>query len=282
MSKNRRPGAFQARQINVEQSLWHDVYHRLSRMTWPRFLTLTTAFYLGANLIFAVIYWLLPGSVANAKENDFLAFLSFSVQTMSTVGYGYHYPQTAAANLVMIVESVVGLFFTAGLTGMVFAKFSAPMARVVFSDKILMAAQNGQPTLSLRLGNCRTNRVYEGRARMTLLRDEITVEGERIRRMVDLKLMRSETPLFYLSWTLYHPVDAESPFHGLSPERIREMGWTIHVYFMGLDEDLGRTIVAHHGYSGADIVRARKFADMISDDNGVRLIDYAKLNVIEN
>lgn len=283
MAANRQSDVFRARQINTEVSLWRDVYHRLSRMTWPRFLLLMAALYLGANFIFALIFWALPGAIANVQGDDFLAYFSFSVQTISTVGYGYYYPQTPAAHVVMIIEQVVGLFFTASLTGVVFAKFSAPLARVVFSDKILLTTQNAQPILTLRLGNCRTNRVYEGRARMTLLRDEVTTEGERIRRMVDMKLMRSETPLFYLSWTLFHPVDQDSPLKGITPERFRELGWTIHVYFMGLDEDLGRTIVAHHAYSGAAMVQARKFVDMISvAEDGVRVIDYGKLNEIES
>ncbi len=181
-------------------------------------------------------------------------------------------------------EAAAGMFSTALLTGLVFAKFARPAARVVFSEKILWTMHNGKPVLSFRLGNIRANQVFEGRAKMTLLRDETTKEGEKIRRLLDLKLLRDETPLFSLSWTVFHFIDEESPFHGVTPEEMKRLGWEIYVTFIGLDQDMAQYIVAHSTYTADHIVRARKFVDMIHLDGagGVRVIDYSKLHEIES
>src|SRR5262249_5139434 len=157
-----------------------------------RFFFVLTAAYLIMNLVFACLYFLLPGSVANIAPTDFISDFAFSVQTMATIGYGYMYPQTVAAHFLVMIESWIGMCFVAVLTGLVFVKFARPSARMVFSENILWTAQNGKSMLALRLGNIRTNRVFEGRAQLTLLRDETTAEGERIRRMIDLKLTRKE------------------------------------------------------------------------------------------
>lgn len=270
------------RRKGVEESPWEDVYHRLLRVSWKRFFIFNMLIYISINLVFGFAYWLAPGSVANIPAGDFFSYFSFSVQTFSTVGYGYFHPVTTTAHILVAVESAFGMFATAVLTGLVFAKFARPSARVVFSEKILWTAQNGQPVLAVRLGNVRANRVFEGRAKLTLLRDEVTTEGENIRRLVDLKLLRSETPLFALSWTVFHPIDDSSPLKGKSPEEMAALGWEIYVTFTGIDQDMAQTIVAHSTYPAKYIVRARKFTDMIELDRDVRVIDFSKLHEIDN
>lgn len=282
MSKNAVHNNFlRVRRKGVEESLLDDVYHRLLRMSWPRFFSLMVVIYLAVNTVFAALYAVIPGGVANIERGDFLNFLAFSVQTMSTVGYGHFYPITQSANALITIQSAVGLFFTAVLTGLVFAKFSTPLVRIVFSRNILHTLLNGRPVLSLRVGNFRANHIYEGRARLTLLRDEITSEGERLRRMIDLKLIRDTTPLFALSWTLFHPLDDSSPLQGLSLEEIRAARHEFFATFIGFEQDLERDVVAHNFYDAASVVRAKKFADMITVVGDVREVDFSRLHEIE-
>ncbi len=269
------------KRIGVDESFWKDIYHRLLRLSWPRFFLAIFAIYLSLDLIFAFLFYLSPGSIANVQHDDFFSYFSFSVQTMATIGYGYFYPQTHMAHLLVTIESSLGLICTALLTGLVFAKFARPSARIIFSEKALWTKQNGEDVLTLRLGNIRTNQVFQGEARMTLLRDEITTEGEKLRRLVDLKLQRNLTPMFSLSWTLFHKIDQESPLWGKSPEWMKENKWEFFVTFSGLDQDMSQTIVAHSMYSGDAIVRAHKFADMITSDGQVRTIDFSKFNDIQ-
>lgn len=267
--------------MGVEETFWEDIYHRVLRITWFRFFFVLSAVYLSLNLTFALLYFMLPDGIANIGPTDFLSNFFFSVQTMSTIGYGYFYPKTVAANLVVTVESFIGVFFTAVITGLVFSKFAKPSARIVFSENIIWTKQNGQDMIALRLGNVRTNRVFDGRAQLTLLRDETTSEGERIRRLVDLKLVRAESPLVALSWTLYHAVDEKSPLYGKTPEEMFKMGWEIFITFLGIDQEMSQTIVAHSTYPANRIIRAKKFVDMIHADQGVRVIDFSKIHLVE-
>ena len=132
------------------------------------------------------------------------------------------------------------------------------------------------------MGNVRANRVFEGKARFSLLRDEISLEGERMRRVYDLKLLRDETPIFTMSWTLYHLVDATSPLFGVTLEEMEQKGWEFIVTFTGLDQDISQPITASSLYSAKHVIRARKFADMIHvQEDGVRVIDFSKLNDVD-
>ena len=263
------------------ESIWGDIYHRLLRLTWPRFILLFLAMFIGSNAFFACLYLSFPGSIEHIPPGDFIANFAFSVQTISTIGYGYFYPVSTIGHALVTIELAYGMFFTAVLTGLLFAKFSRPSARVVFSENVLWAKQNGQPALVMRMGNSRTNRVYEGRATMTLLRSEVTTEGERLTRLLDLKLMRSKTPLFALSWTIYHLIDESSPFFGRTIEEIRSLGWELMVTFTGLDQDMAQSIIAHTVYPPNTIVLARKFVDMIEVVDRIRVIDFAKLHDFE-
>lgn len=270
------------KRIGVEENFWQDSYHRMLRMSWPIFFLLFLSLYIGVNVFFGFLYWLNPASVGNLPPGDFFSAFAFSVQTFSTVGYGFFYPKSDLGNAVVIIESAVGLFATAALTGLIFAKFSKPSARIVFSEKMLLSTWNGQRTLSFRMGNMRANRIFTGSAGVTLLKDEVSEEGERLRRLVDLKLVRNETPIFALSWTIYHIIDESSPLFGKSIDDIFQLGWDFVVVFNGLDEDMSQTVVAHTTYSGKDLAVARKFVDMIHVQDGVRKIDFSKLHEVEH
>lgn len=283
MPKFKAQRQIQARRIGLEENWWEDVYHRLLRMPWLRFFRWTVLIYFSINIAFALLYSVFPGCIANIAAHDYFSYFAFSVQTFSTVGYGYFYPITIWAHMLVTLETATGLFTTALLTGLVFAKFARPGARIAFSESIVKTTYNGQSVLTLRLGNMRTNQVYEGQARMTLLRDEVSQEGEKLRRLTDLKLVRDSTPLFALSWTLYHAVDETSPFYGMSIDDIRAKNWDVFITFIGIDQDTNQTVVSHSTYSAEKhIVEAKKFADMIvQHPDGLRVIDFARLNDIE-
>jgi inward rectifier potassium channel len=282
VNKRLRNRAMQIRRIGIEESLWEDAFHRLLRISWKRFFAITTGFYFLLNLIFAALFALRPGDIANIQAGDFLSYYAFSIQTMATVGYGFFNPQTPYAHVLVTIECIVGMFFTALLTGLLFAKFSRAPARIVFSENVLYTTFNGKPALELRLGNIRANRVFEGRATLTALKDEVSTEGEKLRRLYDLKLMRANTPVFTLSWTLYHVIDEESPVYGISLEEMIKNRWELIASFVGIDQDISQSVVANTIYRADHIVRARKFVDMIQiEDDGRRVIDYSKIHEID-
>src|SRR5436305_805765 len=172
--------------IGLPRPWFRDLYHFALRLPWWRFLLGGVALYAAANALFALLY-LIPGdAIAKAQPGSFADAFFFSIQTMATVGYGQMWPQTLYANIVVTIETAVGLMFLALATGLMFARFSRPTARVLFSRVAVIAPHNGVPTLSFRAANLRQNQILQAEIGLALLRDEKTQEGETIRRFYDL------------------------------------------------------------------------------------------------
>jgi len=62
--------------------------------------------------------------------------------------------------------------------------------------------------------------VQDASARLAMLRDEVTSEGYRIRRIVDLPLLRSHFPMFALGWTIMYVIDDASPLRAETAESL--------------------------------------------------------------
>ena len=126
-----------------------------------------------------------------------------------------------------------------------------------------------------RMANERYNPILEAQLMVSLLRNEITAEGEFMRRFYDLKLVRSQTPIFTLTWTAMHSIDQSSSLFGTTPESLAEAEVEIVVTFTGLDETVSQTIHARHSYIAEEIIWNRRFMDIISRGrDGRRIIDY--------
>src|SRR5262249_23589165 len=162
-------------------------------------------------------YLLLGHAIANARPGSFSDAFFFSVQTMATIGYGQMAPATFAAHVLVSVEAFVGLVGFAMVTGITFSKFSRPTARILFSNVAVVTQRDGVPCLMFRMANERGTSIVEAQAHVVLTRSETTLEGEKVRRFYDLKLLRQQNILFALSWTALHPITQESPFSGETP-----------------------------------------------------------------
>src|SRR6185437_13645210 len=206
------------RLISEENRGWPDLYHRLFTITWPQFFGLFGGIYIFFNLIFAAIYTIDPGGIANAHPGSFGDAFFFSVQTMATVGFGDMHPQDLFTNIVVTIEVLLGIVTIAIATALIFSRFSRATARVMFSDIAVVAPYDGVPTLMFRAANRRRNQILEAQVNVSVLRDEITAEGKEMRRFHDLALARARTPIFSLSWTVMHPILAGSPLFGATPE----------------------------------------------------------------
>lgn len=198
---------------------------------------------------------------------------------MATIGYGALYPKTAYANILVAIEAFVGLLGVTMATGLMFARFARPTARVMFSNVAVIMPYNGQPTLMFRAGNRRGNQILEARLWVTLIREETTAEGYTMRRFYDLNLVRSQSPFFVLTWTAFHPIDATSPLYGETPESLAQSTAEILVTLTGLDETVAQTVHARHAYSAREILWNYQFVDVFSVlPNGQRVIDYTRFH----
>ncbi len=266
------------RAINGRPAALKDAYHGLLNMSWPRFIGVIVGGYMLANIIYAIIYTLIPNSINGAS--GFVDNFFFSVQTWATIGYGGMTPNGRLANMVVVLESMTGIFGVALLTGLLFAKFSRPDASVLFAKKVVISKYNGKPTLMLRLANERGSNIVEASAHVTLLREETTLEGHVMRRLLDLRLVRETQPLFRLSWTLMHVIDDDSPLHGVTAETM-PANVRLFVTLMGYDASVGQTAHASAGFAPRDIAFGHRYVDATRVEGGEMVLDYALFNDIE-
>ena len=254
-----------------ERAISKDIYFHLLNMSWLKLILSIFLLYLFGNILFALVYTLIPNSIGGDSPNFEQAF-AFSVQTMSTIGYGALTPTGLSSNLIVFLESFLGLIMVAVITGVVFARLSRPKAQIRFSKNVLNTKHDGVQSLCLRIGNTRGNDIVEAKAHLSALFNEVTKEGERIRRIYHLDLIRNYSPFFQFSWLIVHPINEKSPFHHLNHKNGFE-GLTLTV--TGHDGTYSTTIYAQHMYGVEEMIKDRYFMDIMeSAPSGSLTINY--------
>jgi inward rectifier potassium channel len=266
----------------IVRPIFHDLFHHFMTVSWPRLFATIAAFFLIFDLLFGFLYYLVPGCIANLNPPGFAGDFFFSVETLATVGYGEMHPQTFYGHSVAMIEIFVGLMSLALITGLMFARFSRPRARFLFTRNGVVRPIAGKSTLVFRAANERQNVVQDASARLHMLRDEITEEGYRIRRIIDLPLLRSQHPMFALGWTIMHVIDDAS---ALSAETAESLSNTRAVFVLtvsGTDENTGQVLMARGEYSCDDIRWNATFHDILEKaPDGTIHVDYGKFHDID-
>ena len=258
-----------------------DLYHYLVTVSWPALIGIIALAFIIANLVFAIGYYF-DGGVENARYRSFADMFFFSVQTMATIGYGKMVPITLFSNLLVSIEALTGLVALALMTGLVFAKFSRPTARVRFGRYMVVGPRDGTTSLMIRMANMRANRIVEANIHVVFARQETTVEGESIRRFYDLTMTRNRSAMFAFSWTAVHRIVEGSPFFGETHDSLAKCQPEIVVSITGLDETFSQTIHARHTYKLDEIIWGARFADVLTlDPDGSRSIDYTRFDDVE-
>jgi inward rectifier potassium channel len=264
-----------------EEERWRDVYHVMLTMSWPRFLGCMAAGYIAANVVFALLYLAGDGAIGHARPGSFADAFFFSVQTIATIGYGAMFPRTIYANIIVTGETLFGMMSLALAAGLVFARFSRPTARVLFSGVAVIAPYDGAPTLMFRAANRRHNQILEAQVSVAMVRNERTAEGTAMRRFHDLKLARGRNPVFSLTWTVLHPIDESSPLYGCTPEELAAAQIEIVVMLTGIDETFAQAIHARHSFVAEDLRWNARFADILGyAPDGRRTIDFRRFDEV--
>jgi inward rectifier potassium channel len=237
--------------------------------------------FLAINAVFATAYMIDPGGVAGARPWNFSDCFFFSVQTMGTLGYGVMSPRSLYCNLVATCETFVGLFNLAIATGLMFARFSRPTARIMFSEVAVVTPLNGVPALMFRAANRRRNLVIEAEVSVTMVQDVITAEGDVMRRWHELPVVRSRSPLFFLTWQVMHLIDETSPLYGETAASLAARNAEVVVVMKGLDETFVSMIHARTSYLPDEIVWGRRLADIFTTSAaGGRVIDFSRFHQV--
>ena len=277
-----RPGARVAIIKGQDGSRWKDLYHAVLTAPWWLFFLGLFGFFLAVTGVFALAYLADPTPLAHARHGNFWDVYLFAIETIASINYSGFAPQTTYANIVVSVEGFFGLLLTALFTGVTFARFSRPFARIVFSRCAIVMPFDGVPTLMLRASNQRGNSIVDAEVRVTLARQQASREGIVMRRFEDLRLARQRSSLFALSWTIMHRMDRHSPLYGVSKDMMIEQEMELVVMLSGLDEALADRVYARHSYSADDIVWGHKFVDVLSlNKQGRRVVDLTRFHDTE-
>ena len=278
--------------FNVQRkglSFWSSLslYHSLLTMPWGKFLLMIVMGYIGTNAFFALLYMLCgsdglsspdSGDLANAFARAFF----FSVQTFSTIGYGHAYPKSLAANIIVAGESLFGLLGFAFAAGLLFARFSRPTAKILFSKYALIAPYRGITAFEFRIANARKNQIIELNAKVLFARFEDS-NGINVRRFYGLDLERSKVVFFPLSWTVVHPIDESSPLYGLTPDDLKKSNAEFLILLTGIDETFSQNVHTRSSYRAEELIWNARFVNVFNDPTleSELTIDVGRLDMIE-
>ena len=265
--------------IGLPREVWRDAYHTLLMIPLHRFIGLMAAGFLGIHTVFTLLYMVDPHGITNVRPGNFADNFFFSVQTLSGIGYGSMAPKSFYVEIVVTLEAFVGLFNLAIATGLMFARFSRPTARIMFSNIAVVAPFEGTPSLMFRAANQRRNLVVEAEVSVSLVRNVVTAEGKIMRRFHALTVLRARTPLFFLTWQVIHPIDEASPLFGETAHSLFEKQAEILVVMKGTDETFVSTIHARTSYIPEQIRFGQHLADIFGvDAQGRRTIDFTRFH----
>jgi inward rectifier potassium channel len=275
-------GDFGLSKVGVARFDYKDPYHIAVSASWPAFVAALLGLWLAINLLFATLYALDPGGVANTRPDSFFDAFFFSVETLATVGYGVMAPTTLYTHIVSAAEIVTGTAFTAIVTGLLFVRFSRPRANIIFADNAVITAHNGHPKLMIRIVNARSTVMVSASARMFALLSEQTAEGQFFRRIHDVPLIQAQLPLFIMPWTLMHRIDRNSPLHGITPEALAGSDTRIFLTVTGHDRALATEVQDMGDYTAEHILFGQRYADSVTlDEKGNATADISLISALE-
>ena len=278
-----RDGTFNPRRHGLSFLRSLSAYHYFLTIGWGRFFAILLAGYLAANTFFAFVYLACgPGALRGTPPEliggTFARAFFFSVETLSTIGYGNIYPTTLSANIVMTAEACVGLLGFAMGTGILFARFSRPTAALLFSDRAVITPYRGLTAFMFRITNGRTNQLIELEAKVLFSR----IEGAS-RKYDQLTLERTRVVFFPLSWTIVHPIDERSPLFEMSHADLVAKEAEFLILMTGTDETFSQVVHARSSYKPPEVVMGERFVNIYNpiDHHGVVSIDVRKLSETE-
>lgn len=260
-------------------SFWADISHRCMTASWPAFIGGAALVFIAFNAVFAVLYWIGDLPISNVPRGDYIDYLYFSIETLSTAGYGDMHPQTHYGHFIATIELFTGIFSMSLMTGLIFARFSRPSARLLFADNPVISDHDGHPTLMVRLANERHNIISNATARLWLFKNTVSKEGQSFRRFYELPMVQNESPALALSWTLFHVIDEDSPLYGLNAGDLETLSTALIVVVSGYDVVAAQTVHARKAYEHPDIRFGHRYAEILGlTDDGRLKVDYGRFH----
>lgn len=277
-----RVGPLDVTKVGVSRFDLRDPYHLAVTATWPVFTVGVLVLYAAINILFATLYAAVPGSIGNARPGSIFDAFFFSMETLATVGYGQMYPATTYGHLISVAEIMSGLAFTTITTGLIFVRFSKPRAKILYADHVVITPYNGLPTLMVRIGNGRMSILTDLNVRLSALISERSSEGHNLRRVNDLRLVRSNVPMFALMMTLMHPIDEHSPLYGHTSQSMLDGDVRLFLSVQAQDSAINSTVHDLKDYRAHHVKFGMKYTDAVTvNAEGRTMADLTLISVLE-
>ncbi|MEO7099012.1 MAG: ion channel [Luteolibacter sp.] len=277
-----RSGNIEFLRTNSRQTGWRDLYRTILSLSWPCFALSVLTVYLAINVVFASIYLLGGNCIAEMRSGSFASAFFFSVQTLSTVGFGHLYPANLYGDVFTTVEIIVGMFFTAVVTGLIFVRFSRPMARLLFSRKMVISNFDGRPALQIRVANLHHQPMVEAQFRLMMVRKERIDEDDDARRFYTLKLEFDRVITFPSALTIRHFIDEQSPLYGVTPEQLLTSATRFMTSIVCIDTVIQASVQSQESYLWSDVRFGHRFVEIYTEhEEGLLEVDYGRIHETE-
>ena len=282
-----RDGTFNVSRSGLPLFKSLNLYQTLLGLPWWQFNLFFIGLYLSINLIFAPLYFLcgpeaLTGTEEMSSGQRLLESFFFSVQTLTTVGFGHITPHGLVANSLVVLEAFLGLSGFAVAAALMFARFARPTAKILFSNQAVIGPYHGGTCFEFRIANGSPNELIEVEVRILLCMTD-TEEGIRTRHFHQLHLERHKVAFFPLDWTIAHPIiKGGSPLYAMTPDELRRQDAEFLVLINAIDDNSSQAVHARSSYKWDEIVCGARFKNMYRRTrNGRMSIDLKRIHDIQ-
>jgi inward rectifier potassium channel len=262
-------------------------YHSLITMPWWKFNIIILTSYFSINFIFALIYYFgdishVNGMIYSTEFEKFMEVFYFSAQSLTTVGYGRLNPVGYFNSSVAVVESFIGLLGFALATGLLYGRFSRPVANILFSKNAIIAPFEGFTAIMIRLANKNKSELID--PEVTLVMSFVENDnGKKVRRFSNLKLELTRITILTMSWTIVHPIDEESPIYGWTEEEFLKKEIEFLIYIRAYEETFAQTVHSRSSYRFNELIFGARFISMVKpSENGTVVVELNKINEYES
>jgi inward rectifier potassium channel len=199
----------------------------------------------------------------------------------TTTGTGVMHAYGPTANWLANLESFVGPVTLVVAFGLLLARLIRPRMRIGFSDSAIVAPYEGGRAVMFRIVNLQPGELSDVRVRINLVWFE-EVDGVRTREFHELALERSSVEFFTLHWTVVHPITADSPLAGVTPERMAAAQAEFLVFLSAHEETFSTHVTTRSSYTWEELRWDVKFASIFAGGpDGVIAIDIERLSRTE-
>lgn len=277
-----KDGSFNVLRKGIPFNEYFNFYHYLVSISWTKFILIVFSGYVLVNFIFALIYYLigvehLIGIIAQNEYEKFMETFFFSAQSFTTVGYGRISPQGFVTSAVASIEALTGLLSLAIATGLLYGRFSRPVAKIAYSHKAIIAPFKNITGFMFRVANKQMSQMVDVEVRVMYS----TLENSS-RKFYSLKLEYKTITFFPSIWTVNHPIDEESPLFGKNAEDLIKSGDEFLILLKGFDDTFSTNVHSRYSYFADEIVWGVKFVNIFGTDNkGMGTVSIDRLSKYE-